>query len=124
MVALAGELGLEGPVVLDDAVVDQREVVVLGAMGVRIDVARLAVRGPAGVGDADAAGDILAGSGLLQVLHLSFGLVDGEIAAIADQRHSGAVVAPVLKPGEPFDQDRIGLTAPYVSYDSTHILSV
>ena len=121
MIPLPGQLGLEGQVVLDDAVVDQRQFMVLGVMGMRIDVAGLAVRRPAGVGDADAAGSVLVRRHLLQVADLALGLVDRQGAAVPDQRHAGAVITPVLQPGKSLDQDRIGLPAPDISYDTAHI---
>ena len=120
MIALAGELRLQGLVVLNDTVVDQGELMILGIMGMRIDVARLAVRRPAGVGDARAAGHILVRRRSLQVLDLALGLVDDQVAAVVNQRHAGAVISPVLEPGQSLDQNRVGLPATDISNNTTH----
>ena len=120
MVAVALQFGLEAPVVLDDAVVDERQPVVFGVMGVGIDIARLSMRRPPGMGDADVSGQVLARRHPLQVAHLALGLVDDEVAPVADERHSGTVIAPVFEPGQPLDQDRIGLPPSDVTDDSAH----
>ena len=121
MVALAGQFGLQGLIVLDDAVVDQGQPAVLGIMRMGIHVARLAVRRPAGVSDAGRAGHVLSAANPLQVLDLSLGLVDGQVSPFADERHAGAVVSPIFKPSQPFDQDRKGFTPSHVTYDSAHM---
>ena len=120
MVPFPGELGFQGLVVFDDAVVDQRKFVVLGIMRMRVHIARLAVRSPTGVGDAHGTGYILAFSRSLQVLDLSLGFVDDQIAIVVHQRHAGAVIPPVFEPGQALDQDRIGLAPSDITYDSTH----
>lgn len=51
--AIGQQLLLEEGVVLDDAVVDQRELVVIGQVRVGIDVGWTAMGGPAGMADAD-----------------------------------------------------------------------
>ena len=53
------QFGAEGFVVLDDAVVYQREVFGLGDMRVSVGGVGFAMSGPAGVGDADGAADVL-----------------------------------------------------------------
>ena len=56
-VALGGELGLEGEVVFDDAVVDDDEGAGAVAVGVGVLLGGAAVGGPAGVADAEGALD-------------------------------------------------------------------
>ena len=78
--------------------------------------------GPAGMGDADGTGDILGRGHFLQVAHLALGLVDDEVAPVADERHAGAVIASVFEPGQALDQNGIGLPSSDIADDSTHIL--
>ena len=103
MIAFARQFGLEGEVILDDSVVNQRKVMVLGIMGMRVDVTGLAVGGPAGMGDPDTARDILVGRYGLQILDLALGLINDEFSAVADECHSGTVVTPVFQPGQAFN---------------------
>ena len=120
MISFPGQFCFQGLIILDDTVVDQRKFMVLGIMRVRVHIARLAVRSPTGVGDAHGTGYILAFSRSLQVLDLSLGFVDDQIAIVVHQRHAGAVIPPVFEPGQALDQDRIGLTPSDISHDSTH----
>ena len=57
--AILFQLGAKSLVVLDDAVVHQREVLGLGEVGVGVGGVGFAMSGPAGVGNADGATDIL-----------------------------------------------------------------
>jgi hypothetical protein len=73
VVAAGDELGLEGEVVLHDAVVHDNER--SGAVAVRVGVLLrgAAVRGPAGVADAEGSGDGTGGDGGLKVAQLAGG---------------------------------------------------
>ena len=83
--------------VLDDAVVDDGD----ARAGVRMGVglARLAVRRPAGVADADRPGERRRVELGLEVLELAFGAQPGQPAAF-ERRHPGRVVAAVFEPLE------------------------
>ena len=70
---------------------------VLGVVRVGIHVIRFAVGGPAGVGDADGARGVLVGRKPFQFGHLTFGFIDVQLAVRADERHAGAVIAPVFE---------------------------
>jgi hypothetical protein len=52
--ALGFEASAEGPVVLDDAIMHERDATALGEVGVGVGLGRRAMGRPAGVGDADA----------------------------------------------------------------------
>ena len=107
--------------VLDDAVVDEREAT--GAVHVRMGVAGRgrAVRGPAGVRDARRAVHRLALEGLAQSLDPSGELAHGDAgAAPVHHRHPGGVVAAVLEPPQPFQQDGHGLARAHVADDAAH----
>ena len=120
MISFPGQFCFQGLIILDDTVVDQRKFMVLGIMRVRVHIARFAMRSPAGVGNTHCTGNILAFSRTLQVLDLSFGFVDDQIAIVVHQRHTRAVITPVFEPGQALDQDRIGLAPSDITYDSTH----
>ena len=91
-------------------------------MGVGIDVVRLAVGGPAGVTDAQGAGQIRAVMGqVLQHLQAALGLLHPHpLRAI----HSDAcgVIPPVFQPLQSIQQNGRSLLLTYISYDSTHII--
>src|SRR2546429_5181280 len=104
-VAAALEIGTQLLVVLDDAVVHDREAV---ARDVRMRVAlrRDPVRGPARVGDADLAG----GGGLLERLiehaHLADRAEPGGMLRPADHGDAGRIGAAILEPPQTLPEDR------------------
>src|SRR5581483_195064 len=109
-------------VVFDDAVVHDRDDA--GLVRVRVLVGGAAVRGPAGVADADAPDGRLLAQQVLEV---------GQLAAAAhhsrdrqpllrrvEHGHARGVVAAVLEAAQPFDQDRRALALTNVANDSAH----
>ena len=80
VVTLLLQHGAEGLVVLNDAVMHQREVPALREVRMGVDRVGLAMGGPAGMGDADSAGDIFAGAFLSQRRHLTSSLIDIQFA--------------------------------------------
>ena len=113
--------------VFDDAVVDDGHFAVLAGVRMGVDVARLAVGGPAGVPDAHGGGghrialdvfdEVLQAAGLLAHRHL--------LHAGGAQRHAGRIIAAVFEALQAlqahfqrFAAHRIDL--PCVSNDSTH----
>ena len=117
-VALPDELLLDGGVVLDDAVVDDREATVTRRMRVRVEVARRAVGRPAGVPHADGALDGAAVEQLGQFVDLALLLADLE-RAVQDGDARG-VVAAVFEPPKAADEEVAGLTRTDVTDDATH----
>ncbi len=117
--------------VLDDAVVDDRDLAVEGDVRVRVDVVRPTVGGPAGVPDAGRAGEPVA------PVDLDLGEEVGELARLLldlepagrHHRDPGRIVAPVLHPGEGVQTDvegaltglRVLQGIPDVSNDATHV---
>ena len=57
---------------------------------------------------------------VLQVFHLAFAFVQFNLAVPAYEGDTGAVIASVLKPMQPFDNDGTRLAVPDITYDSTH----
>ena len=99
------ELALEGGVVLDDAVVDDGDQAVAAEVRMGVAIGGRAVRGPAGVADAGAAG-----RGLIAQMAGQVGDAAGPLAqvqVVAGQRgEAGAVVAAIFQAAQAFEQDR------------------
>ena len=110
----------QGLVVLDDAVVHQREVAALAEVWVGVDGVGLAVGRPAGVGYADGARHIFGGTLVFEGLHFARGLVDVEIALGADHADAGRVVAAIFEPVETLDKNWVSLLLTDISYYSAH----
>jgi hypothetical protein len=106
-------------VVLDDAVVHDRDLA--GAVDVRVGVllARLAVRRPPGVPNAHAASDRSGVERLLEVDQLSDTARDGELPGV-DDGDARRVIAAVLEPCKPAEQHVSRAAGADVSDDSTH----
>ena len=107
-------------IIFNDPVVYQRDLAVLGHMGVGVDIVRFAVRCPAGVADADRAVHECAVRRLFgQVCEpaLAFGDVQHAVLRHADTRR---VIAPVLQPRKALEQNGRGLLLADITYDSTH----
>ena len=83
------QLRLDVGIVLDDAVVDDGQVTALRVVRVGIPCRRLAVSRPTRMGDADATCHVLVTAILRQVVHLAFGLIHVQTAAIANHCHTG-----------------------------------
>ena len=116
MAALA-KLLAQGVVVLDAAVVDDGDAAGAVEVGVGVELRGGADGGPAGVADADGAGD---GAGLgAEVLDVADGLGDMDAAAVEDGDAAG-VVAAVLDAVEGVQQDGEGVSRPDVARDSAH----
>ena len=86
-----------------------------------VGVVRNPVRGPAGVPDAERAGQLCAAVGLGdQVLQTALGLFDLQNAVLlhADAR---GVIAPVLQTRKALQQNGRSLISAYISYNTTHM---
>ena len=118
-VAALGEGRAERAGVLDDAVVDERERAAAVGVRVRVDGVGRAVRGPAGVGDARVAGRQRRAQLLLERADLARGLVHLD-PAVRHDRDARRVVAAVLEPLQPLEQQRGRVAGPGVAYDAAH----
>ena len=133
-VALRFEAVLDGTVVFDDAVVDDGHVgfavtailvrpgglVIATEVRMGVGVGRGAVRGPAGVADADGA---IRGAGPdegLQPCEPARRLEHVEFARVGQQGNPGGIVAAVLQPPQPLENQVGGATKPDVSNDAAH----
>ena len=95
-VGIADKLHTLGPqflldigIVLDDAVVDDGQIVRLRVMGMGISRRRLTMRSPAGMGDADGSAHILVAAILTKIIHLALCLIDIQFTVGIDHRHTG-----------------------------------
>ncbi len=123
-VALAQQVGLELGEVLDDAVVDDGELVVVGEVRVGVGVRGTAVGRPARVADArHAVGKRVRAEVVSQHLQLARALAHLEGAVAVDDGDARGVVAAVLQSGQAREQDGLARARAYVSDDSTHVVN-
>ena len=124
-VALVGEVNLDGRVVLNDAVVDQRNAVSLDrvvAMGVSVHLGHAAVGRPAGVRNAHAAvKPALAFDQLLKNPDAADALGDLDRASLVLNRHAGRVIAAVLKALQTLKKECGGWFLADVCNDAAHV---
>ena len=106
--------------VLDDPVVDDRDLAGAVLVGMGVEVVRPAVGRPARVGEADRGVRRPVGDRRLEVGQLAGPLLDEQVARVVDEGDAGRVVAAVLEALEPFDQDRARLPGPGVADDAAH----
>ena len=103
------QLGAQFVVVLDDAVVDQRDarLVIAQVREMRVGVVRgrHAVGGPAGMGDAGEAGHMVLGDLVAQFGHALRAARAAQVAVGVD-RDAAGVVAAVFQPLQAFNEDR------------------
>src|SRR5262249_14054104 len=115
------EVALQGGVIFDDAVMDDRDQAVAADMGMGVRVCGGSVRRPAGVTDAVAA----RGRPLFQIAQ-QVGEPAGpppHVQTVAGQGgHARAVVTAVLQSPKSFHEDRLSLAMTDVANDSTHRL--
>ena len=128
-VALGLQLAAQLFVVLDDAVVHHGQATGLGGGGVgtgavgevRVGVVHRgrAVRGPAGVGDAQSAGDAVR-RGLRFELGHALGAARAAQLAVLQHGHAAGVITAVLEALEAFDKNRRDVARPDGADDATH----
>ena len=108
------------PEVLDDPVVDDRDLAGAVLVWVGVEVVRPAVRGPASVGEADRRMRRPIRDRGLEIGQLPGPFLDEQVPTVIDQRDPSRVVAPILQAPQPLDEDRAGLPGPRVSNDAAH----
>jgi hypothetical protein len=106
--------------IFDDAVVRDGDARRLVEVRVGVLVRRRAVRGPAGVADADAALDGLGGDEPGEALVNLALLLAGEQFGVTKQRHAGAVVAAVFQPPQAVEENGSRLLLADVADDAAH----
>ena len=106
LVALGGEFALQLEIVLDDAVVDDDDAAGAVAMRMGVLFGGAAVRGPAGVADAEGAVERMLAQDLFQVAQLAGSAAHFErCAAWAADGDARRVVAAIFQAPQPLDDD-------------------
>ena len=122
-VAEVDQAGTKRRVVLDDAVVDDRDFSGTVHMRVGVGVRGTPVGRPARVSHADRPGEAFAvAQALRQARQLPLGFRTGQHAGSVDHGDSGAVVAAVLEAPERIENDGNAIALTDVSYDPAHML--
>ena len=126
-IALGLQLGAQLVVVFDDAVVDERDATgrrlaragTVREVRVRVVDCRCAMRRPARVSDAGAALHLVMGDAGLELGHARGTPRAPQFAALMD-RDTAGVVAAVLEPLQPFDENRNDVPRADGADDATH----
>ena len=107
-------------VVLDDAVVNDRDFSLAARVRVGVSVAWGPVCRPTGVSDAHGAGgNVLSHMGF-KVGDFAFLFLHTKLSPFFQSGDSGAVVPPVFESGQSVNQDRVGRFRPQIANDSAH----
>ena len=120
LVTEALEIAAQFLVILDDAVVHDREAVI-GNVRMRVALGRHAVRGPASVRDADLAARGRLVDRILQRLHLADGADALQLVRAVQDGHTGRVIAAVFEAAQSFHQDGDDVALCDGSDDATHV---
>jgi len=110
--------------VLDDPVVDHRDLPGAVLVRVGVEVVRPPVGCPAGMGEADRRMRGAIRDGRLEIDQLAGLLLHEQLAVFADQRDARGVVAAVFEPCQALDQDGSGLAGTGVADDAAHAAGV
>ena len=110
----------ELPEVLDDPVVDHRDLAGAVLVGMGVEVVGPAVGRPAGVREPDRRVGRPVRDRRLEVGELARLLLDEQVALLVDEGDPGRVVAAVLEPPETLDQDGARLTRAGIADDAAH----
>ena len=119
-VAARGEAVAQVTEVLDDPVVDDRDLARAVLVRVGVEVVGATVGGPARVGQADRGVRRSIRDRDLEIGELAGLLLDEQVAAVVDERDPGRVIAAVLQAFQPFHQDGAGLPGPRIANDAAH----
>src|SRR5580765_4176470 len=122
-VALLLQLSLQRQVVLDDAVVDDDDAARAVAMRMRVLFGRPTVRRPSRVAEAVGAVDGIPGQDVLEPGELPRAAADVDLPVV-DDRDARGVIAAILEPAKPFDDDGDRWPGPDVSDDSAHSVTL
>src|SRR5579862_5216721 len=120
LVTFFDQLLLQAKIVLDDAVVHDDDLARAIAMRMGILFRGTAVGGPAGVADAVGAVERLQADDLFQIAQLAFGATYLQAVAVAGHGDSGRIIAAILEPPQPVDDDRHNPLLPYIANNAAH----
>ena len=114
------ELGAQLDEVLDDAVVDDRQLPGAVHVGMGIEIVGATMRGPAGMAQSGRGRGCITFERLAQHRELAGPLLDEEIAGPGDEGDTSRVVAAILQAGEPLQQQRCCFVMADVADDAAH----
>ena len=122
LVALGDQFALQLEVVLDDPVVHHHDAPGAIAMRMSIFLGRPAVRGPAGVANAEGAVQRMVAQNFFQIVQLAGRArhrkpVDSRTA----HRDSGRIVTAIFEAPQPLNNDRNHLLGSYISDNAAHV---
>src|SRR5690606_10208575 len=118
-VPLGDELLIERRIILDDAAVDDGHAPA-GEMRVSVRLGHAALRGPAGVRDAESAGQCPLGELVLELRDLANRAAEAELTIALQHGHAGRVVAAVLEALQTLDENRDDVAFRDRSDDTAH----
>ncbi len=110
-------------IILNDAIVDERDVAGAATVGVGIDIRGLAVGGPAGVADAQRAFDGLFFQEPREFVHPAGFFANGDLTALG-HRHARAVIAAVFQAIKPLQEQFRSGPMPDVADNPTHAVAI
>ena len=119
-VAFRFQLMLERQVVLDDAVVHHHQVALAIAVRVSVLFGGPAMRGPPRVADAERAIHRAQTDGIFQIAQFALGAAHGQVVILAIDRQPRRIIAAVLQPLQPLQNDRHRPAVPDITDDSAH----
>ncbi len=105
LVAFLDQLLLQGEIVLDDAVVHDDNFAGAVAVGMRVFFGGTSVSGPARMSNAVGAVERLQADGFFQVAQLALGAAQLQPVPVAGDRDAGGIVAAILQPPQPLNND-------------------
>ena len=113
------KLLLERAVILDHAVVHDGQLAAGVGVRMRVGLGRLAVRGPAGVADAERAVQRMLAQRAFELLDAPDALDDLQALAV-EHGDAAGVIAAILQAAQSLQQQRLRLLVPQIRDDSTH----
>src|SRR6185437_12343935 len=117
-IAQRRELGLQLLEILDDAVMHHRHAV--GGDGMGIGLVGRAMRRPARMADAGAAGKRRRGEALRQPVELAFGAAPLDASTLDERRDPRGIISAIFEPPQPFDKKRRRRVASDDADDAAH----
>src|SRR5438132_982943 len=120
-ITVLDQLLLERLVILDHAIVNERDLAAGIEMRMRVFVVYFAVRSPTRVADADVTRGGFASDQFGKRRDASGAFARFKLIVAINDGDSGGVVAAVFESTQSLEQDRRGLSAPDITDDSAHI---
>ncbi len=115
---------LKHRIVLDNTVMDNRQLLRLGVVRVRIHRIRLAVGSPTGMRNTNRSPHILITCKCFQLGNFAFCLIHIKFTFGVDKGNTGTIITTILQTVKSFNQNWIRLSFTNITYNATHILEI